>query len=1043
MSLRDYLDVFNEGDLAATAQPLQSGLSRQTVASLQNILIGLGWRSTTIPRPGAKDFGLFGPKTAGAWAQSAGSRKLNPTFQRASATEAFVDPTTLAALAAQSQPVPTTTAAAPRTSTPATRTAPAPTSSALVNASAADLYTILYSLGWTTKKLPKSSVYTAALAKSWATSATTRKLNTVLQPTAYADSVLVDPKTLAALQADARSNIVQKGAPAAEKVVPGTVTKPVLELQNLLYGVGWTAKKLARDGKYGPQTKNAWGVSAKLRKLPVLFERVDGQTARVSQATYDKIAADAKVSPAAPVSTPAAAPVATKSTIPAADTTDKSVADVQNVLIRLGWRSTTIPRPGAKDFGLFGPKTQGAWESSTKKRKLNPMFVRVDGKTARVNTQAYVAMLEESLKKAPVETTKPTPQGPKGPIGGNTPTPEWARTESTPGTALISVFEMQDIVHRLGVTKTKATSDGKFGPSTQKAWESVAAARKLNAGVTGKLNATKVLVVADTYSALKNEAGGKVAAPSTLDTEIVNVDTVQQGLNVLASSKLKVDGKWGPKTENALRGWLNKQPGGKAVKIVRSANKVKLPSALAAVLRQASQNAPAPKPTTSQDQALVDAILKRATVTEPVLAVQRMLDIARRAKPDLPQVALSGQWDGPTQEAFLLFLVQSPDIRPAFRMALPKLVSPDNTTIRVWPDMQAPIETGNKLWLSQPAPAPAQLPVQGPVATPMAPVTNDGGGAMVPSAPTAAPAPSGGGGGGAPPSYVSASSGSAPGGGDGGGGGEATPGGGGAPAPTPETPAPGAPAASSDPGSAWDSLVGALDSLGNDGPKYIGAVQAAISTGGKLRPEVEKAFEDWASAAERVKQRVAQIISDNPQVASAMDAASANTAPVSGPMSGLEAYFGELASASSDALDLLRSPFGVSAAAAAPMHGFEQAIQIAEAAAPWVARFAGIAWRSTIQLLKLPVVRQAVVTGVAVKGIGDAVNQDANNYKDTNQQLNQLVSEGKLTVEQAGSLKEDKPINPWLLLGGGVVLVGGVAVYYKNKKKVSEGRHAR
>ena len=75
-----------------------SGPITRLVSDLQKVLISLGWRSSTIPRPGAKDFGLYGPKTSGAWNQSAQARGLSPMFDRVSPTEARVDAKTLRVL---------------------------------------------------------------------------------------------------------------------------------------------------------------------------------------------------------------------------------------------------------------------------------------------------------------------------------------------------------------------------------------------------------------------------------------------------------------------------------------------------------------------------------------------------------------------------------------------------------------------------------------------------------------------------------------------------------------------------------------------------------------------------------------------------------------------------------------------------------------------------------------------------------------------------------------------------------------------------------
>ena len=426
MSLDDYMAEFAFGDFAAVARaPVQSGLMKRSVGELQNILIKLGWKEANIPRPNARDFGMYGPKTASAWAQSSRTRRLNPTFERASATEAYVHPATFAALNGASVPSPM----APAPAAPAQAASQA-SAGEEVTFGATDAADILYALGWTTKKLPRSQTYTPALSKAWAVSATSRGLNPRLRAAEYLSSVYVDGNTLTAMQAEARQKKVAPRAPrvsAAARVTPGTVVAEVLALQDLLYGVGWTAAKLKRDGKYGEQTKRAWHISAKGRNLPQTFERVSPTSARVAQATYEKIQADAAktgatpgaaiVAPTASAAVPAASVAAN---VPATDTTDKPVADVQRLLIKLGWKASTVPRPGSKDFGVFSAKTQGAWENSTKTRGLDSMFVRVNAKTARINTRSYVALLEG------------TPQG-RAAVAAQT-TPATTSRTSTPAT---------------------------------------------------------------------------------------------------------------------------------------------------------------------------------------------------------------------------------------------------------------------------------------------------------------------------------------------------------------------------------------------------------------------------------------------------------------------------------------------------------------------------------------------------------------------------------------------------------------------------------
>jgi len=70
------------------------------------------------------------------------------------------------------------------------------------------------------------------------------------------------------------------------------VTKTVAELQKLLYGVGWTTKKLDNDPRFGPQTVKAWKTSTKTRNVPQTINRVDATHAQVSKIAYKRMVAD-------------------------------------------------------------------------------------------------------------------------------------------------------------------------------------------------------------------------------------------------------------------------------------------------------------------------------------------------------------------------------------------------------------------------------------------------------------------------------------------------------------------------------------------------------------------------------------------------------------------------------------------------------------------------------------------------------------------------------------------------------------------------------
>jgi len=1041
----EYLQEFAIGDFEATAQPSQTGLQKRTVADLQNILIKLGWKATTIPRPGAKDFGLYGPKTAGAWGQSATTRKLNPTFQRASATEAYVDPNTLAALfaaagggaAVAAQPAVQTTTVAPVQPLTALNT---------VTKGAREINNLLYGVGWTTKKLPKTDVYTKSLANAWATSAKLRNMPVELKPTTSPAQVFVHKDTYDRIAADATKAKVATDAPAAEKVVAGSVVHPVLHLQELLYGVGWTKKKLAKDGKYGPQTAKAWGISAKTRKLPGTFERIDGKTVRVAQATYEKIKADAAL---APVPAPYVPPAPTPSPVvpPGAEILVKPVADAQNVLIKLGWKATSVPRPGAKDFGLFGPKTKAAWESSAKSRNLDTLFERVDGKTVKVSTKTYVAMLEEAQKKS--KTVEPTPTPAPSPV-----VPKGEELLVKP------VADAQNVLIKLGwkstnVPRPSAKDFGLFGPKTKAAWESSAKSRKLDP-LFERVDGRTVKVSTKTYVAMLEEsqkgAGpaptpAPTPTPTPADSEVLAVRSVQQALNIRAKAKLVDDGTWGPKTEKALRSWLDKQPGGKKAKIVviskaKNASTVQLPKAFAAILRDTSNATTPEKPATSAEDQAVAFLIKGATVPVPVLHVQHMLAIAKAGNPAVPSVEFTGSWDKATFDAYMFAVKGKLDasFQKVWRIALPKMVSPDAKTVMLSPTDAEVVALGEKSWQSgqkvkkkrdkkkakkEPVTPQDDKEVQQlrDQLKQLQDQLNKGGGSPAPT-PTPAPNGGGGGGGGGYASGSSSSGGSGGGGGaiyDGGEGGGPTPGGGGdvpggGDAPTPPV------VAANNPAVIWDQAVEALRSVGTDGPRIAKAIEDATASGGTIRPEVLSTYTAWQAAVERLKQRVASILEKTPQAITAMDAAGG----ASPGLSALEAYFGELAGPGSEALDLLKSPLF-----SAPMQGLGQVAQ----AAGWAARVAGPLWAKMIELLQLPVVKSAVVTGITVQGVGDALNAETVAFSDVNQQLNNLVAEGKLTAEQADQLRPETPTSPWTVLALAGVALGGGYLYLRNKKR--------
>jgi hypothetical protein len=64
---------------------------------------------------------------------------------------------------------------------------------------------------------------------------------------------------------------------------------------------------------------------------------------------------------------------------------DVSVADVQNVLLRRGYKSI-------EKNGVYGPKTELAWKALAQGKRLSPAIVRRSPKIARVNQETFTAL---------------------------------------------------------------------------------------------------------------------------------------------------------------------------------------------------------------------------------------------------------------------------------------------------------------------------------------------------------------------------------------------------------------------------------------------------------------------------------------------------------------------------------------------------------------------------------------------------------------------------------------------------------------------------
>lgn len=95
-----------------------------------------------------------------------------------------------------------------------------------------------------------------------------------------------------------------KPAPTPKKTTTKMRKMSVDAAQAVLIRLG---APLERDGKFGPKTAGAWAHAARTHKLVDTFERLDGKTARVADATARELARRAKAKPAQPAPTPPAA----------------------------------------------------------------------------------------------------------------------------------------------------------------------------------------------------------------------------------------------------------------------------------------------------------------------------------------------------------------------------------------------------------------------------------------------------------------------------------------------------------------------------------------------------------------------------------------------------------------------------------------------------------------------------------------------------------------------------------------------------------------
>ena len=245
-----------------------------TVAELQTILKGIGY--SRLPQDGA-----FGPNTVKAWQGATQRRGLDATIGRASGTEAWVNPATLAAMrtttsiGGKSAPVstPVVPARTPAVPTAKTGKPTEPSKAGMVKGDVGALQSLLLKLG-EKLKAGRDGSWGPDTAGAWMRAATKRQQDGTINRAGPTDAWVM-PAALAALTTAAQASTDQpgKGGGAPDKPVKPVKGKPdqpskqamvktgVGQIQDLLIKLG-AKLKAGRDGQWGPDTAKAWQKAA-------------------------------------------------------------------------------------------------------------------------------------------------------------------------------------------------------------------------------------------------------------------------------------------------------------------------------------------------------------------------------------------------------------------------------------------------------------------------------------------------------------------------------------------------------------------------------------------------------------------------------------------------------------------------------------------------------------------------------------------------------------------------------------------------------------
>ena len=1031
--LGEYLAAF-EGD--KPTQPSQSGLVKKPVLELQRILNALGWSTRTVNPDG--DYGPAGRK---AWDQSARKRKLNPAFDRAGPREAWVHPQTYSRLSAQAgtapvRPAPAPTSAPAPAPKPAAAPSPAPTGGRLVpfvsmpqetvsrperivNAPLKTIQTILNKLGWRTRTVRATGRYDANTAMAWGKSSSSRKLDPYIKDAgggkasvsmatylklkaeagmkakpvagvvqmpvmkvqkAYNQMVkrkelkgpIIDedgdygPQTVKAVQTVAAKygrspiarrverNVIEVEKVVAEKLdyaylsIPGreapppvpepsvtpwetlapgkTVEIPVVEVQTLLRKLGFSEKAVKTSGHYDKPTEVAWKLTAQKYGLNGMIWPTTAGKARVIRATYDRFR---KIT---------AKPVVKAVQMP-----------VEQIQKGYNWWvfKKVFPKPLLKPTGKVNDKTVTAVKGASKILKVSPFALMVSSTVMGVHpklkkkleegyaaSEAQKAREEPKPVVVPVKPDRPAEPEPVKPAPVKPPpvkpVPEWKKLPAGT-TKKVSVAELQKIMHGLGLQKTKATTDGKYGPTTTSAWAGYAKKNKMRPSIW-RVNLYNARVIADTYEGLKRLA--TMAPPGS--------DEDEHGCKGSAGYV------WCESLKKCIQPWMTKCPPVAAGK--------------------------------SEARSIAEGLLKQPTASVLVLNLQQALLQKKVGK----GVAPSGVFDEPTRKGIVQLLAQGDKQKEEIWTEYTYLaVSKNKKSIALPSTVARAVGILAQQYLAAQIPKP-DITVPEPAPTP----------APAPIAPAPEPEPV------AMP--------------------EPTPGPEPEPMPAP-APIPGpAPEPAPMDLQTWDRLVEALSLMGTYGEKINEEIQKAAETTG-LSDQAKEAYTAWTRAGERLRQRLAQFIEQNPELQQAIDAAapSAGFSGVTG-LGEYGAYFEQVVSASAKAVELLRQAF--------PPVG-----KALEGLGQWQAGL----WTKFLQVLRSRTVATVGATGLATWGLSGVFNKEVDSYHEWNAKVLDLISEGKLSPEEGKAYMKEPPkkIGFVVPVVAGVVALGAFALLLQQKKE--------